>query len=198
MPEKVQVPAREGKAVRIDAGRRFRVIDVKGNQIADTWAFCADDIGEYQSAGHTRAYLSRLFPRVGEHFVTNRRRPILLFEQDNSPGIHDMLLAACDPTRYKELGVDDWHASCQENLQKAMAEVGYERTEIPQPMNFFMNTPALADGSIDWRPAPTGPGDSVVLRAELDIFLAVSSCPQDIIDINEGTPTPIEIEILDS
>ncbi len=119
------MPAREGRGVRVAAGQRFRVIDVDGGQVADTFAFRADDISEYHSAEHTRAYVSRLFPRVGEHFVTNHRRPILRLEEDRTPGIHDMLCAACDPERYTGLGVEGWHASCQENLQRAMAELGH-------------------------------------------------------------------------
>ena len=60
---RIDVPAREGRGVRVAAGQRFRVIDVEGGQVADTFAFRADDISEYHSAEHTRAYVSRLFPR---------------------------------------------------------------------------------------------------------------------------------------
>ena len=58
---RIDVPAREGRGVRVAAGRRFRVIDVEGGQVADTFAFRADDVSEYHSAEHTRAYVSRLF-----------------------------------------------------------------------------------------------------------------------------------------
>jgi len=76
----IEVPAREGRGVRVAAGQSFRVIDVDGGQVEDTFAFRADDVSEYHSAEHTRAFVSRLFPRPGEHFVTNHRRPILLLE----------------------------------------------------------------------------------------------------------------------
>jgi uncharacterized protein YcgI (DUF1989 family) len=195
--ERIHIPAREGRAVRVEAGRQFRVIDVAGAQVADTWAFVADDPTEFHSAQHTRAVTSRLFPGVGEQFVTNRRRPILQLVEDWTPGFHDMLIAACDPPRYEGLGVQGWHASCEENLAKALAALGVDGPRFaPQPINLFMNTPALADGTIDWRPARTMAGDHVVLRAELDLILAVSACPQDIVAINDENPTPIEIELL--
>jgi uncharacterized protein len=194
--ERIYVPAREGRAARVDAGRAFRVIDVEGGQVADLFAFSVDDVAEYASAEHTRAHVNRLFPGVGEQFVTNRRRPILRFEDDRSPGTHDMLCAACDPTRYAGLGVDDWHASCQENLQTAMAELGFGRVEVPQPINLFMNIPVEPDGSIGWEPARTKAGDAVTLRPELDCYIVVSACPQDIVPINGGNPTSIEIELL--
>ena len=192
----VDVPAREGRGVRVSAGQRFRVIDVEGGQVADTFAFRADDVSEYHSAEHTRAYVSRLFPRLGEHFVTNHRRPILLLEEDRTPGIHDMLCAACDPERYTGLGVEGWHASCQENLQRAMAELGVDRVEVPQPINLFMNIPVLEQGAIGWEPALTKAGDSVTLRAEMDCYVVVSACPQDIVVINNKQPSPVAIELL--
>lgn len=195
-PGRIEIPAREGRAVRLAAGDRVRVVDPEGGQVADTWAFRADDVSEYASASHTRAFIDRLFPLPGEPFVTNRRRPILTLVEDRSPGRHDMLIAACDPSRYEGLGVAGWHASCQENLQRAMAAVGHEDIEIPQPINLFMDIPVLEGDRLAWRAATTAPGDHVVLRAEVDLVLAVSACPQDIVVINGGTPTPIVLERL--
>ena len=190
------VPAREGRGVRVAAGQRFRVIDVEGGQVADTFAFRADDVSEFHSAEHTRVHVNRLFPAVGEHFVTNHRRPILLLEEDRTPGVHDMLCAACDPERYTGFGVEGWHASCRENLERAMAELGFDRIEIPQPINLFMNIPVSGGGELGWEPAPTKPGDFVTLRAEMDCFVVVSACPQDIVPINNQRPGPVAIELL--
>jgi uncharacterized protein YcgI (DUF1989 family) len=192
----IDVPAREGRGVHVAAGQRFRVIDVEGGQVADTFAFRADNVSEYHSAEHTRAYVSRLFPRPGEHFVTNHRRPILTLEEDASPGVHDMLCAACDPERYAGLGVQGPHASCQENLLAAMTALGFERVEVPQPINLFMNIPVREGGELGWEPAPTRAGDSVTLRAEMDCVVVVSACPQDIVAINNNDPTAIAIELL--
>jgi uncharacterized protein YcgI (DUF1989 family) len=203
MTQHIHIPAREGRGVRVAAGAGFRVIDLEGGQVGDLFAFCADDVSEYASAEHTRVYVDRLFPRVGEYFVTNRRRPVLFFQDDTSPGAHDMLCAACDPSRYAGLGVEGWHASCQENLQKAMAELGHEQVEVPQPINLFMNIPVRAasdlqrDATIGWEPALTRPGDAATFRAERDCFIVVSACPQDIVVINNKQPGPLAIEVLD-
>ena len=190
------VPAREGRAAPLAAGERFRVIDVEGGQVCDLFAFSADDMWEYASAEHTRVALDRLFPGPGQSFVTNRRRPILRLEEDASPGVHDMLCAACDPARYRLLGVHGWHASCHENLQRAMADLGHGTVHTPQPINLFMDVRVQPDGSLAWGPAPTAPGDFVVLRAELDCVVVASACPQDLNEINHGTPTSIGIELL--
>ena len=195
--ESILVPAREGRAVRVPAGTAFRIVDVEGRQVADLFAFNADDVSEHLSAMHTRAAVDRLFPRQGEPFATNRRRPILTLERDDTVAIHDMLIAPCDPERYEGLGVEGWHASCQENLQRAMREQGHDDICIPQSVNLFMNIPVASDGGLGWEPAQTGPGDSITLRAAMDCIVVVSACPQDIVPINDRNPTPIVIELLD-
>ncbi len=191
---RIEIPAREGRAVRLSAGDRVRVIDPVGEQVADTWAFRADDIGEYASASHTRAFIDRLFPLPGEPFVTNRRRPILTLLEDRSPGRHDMLIAACDPERYEGLGVAG-HASCADNLLRALATAGVTNAFVPQSINLFMNIPVGPDGGLDWEPAPTQAGASVTFRALQDLLMVVSACPQDIVPINHCNPTAIGVEI---
>jgi uncharacterized protein YcgI (DUF1989 family) len=193
----IEIPPREGRGVRVAKGGRFRVVDLDGHQVGDLFAFRADDPSEYASAEHTRPYVDRLFPAVGQPFVSNRRRPILVLERDDSPGVHDMLCAACDPPRYEQLGVEGWHASCQENLRRAMAELGHPEVEVPQPINLFMSIPVHPDGTLGWEPAPTAPGDSVTMRAEMDALVVVSACPQDIVSINDRNPTRLAIEVLE-
>lgn len=192
---KTWVPAREGRAIKASAGDRLILCDEAGGQIVDTWAFCADDADEFHSAEHTRVAVGKLFPAVGEDFVTNRRRPILRIEEDSSPGIHDMLIAACDPTRYAQLGVEDWHASCQENLLQAMSAAGQGHVRVPQPINVFMNTPALPDGTVKWLSTKTAVGDSVAFRALMDLWFVVSACPQDLTGIN-SEPGAISVTLL--
>jgi uncharacterized protein len=194
--ETIHVPAREGRAVTVPAGTAFRIVDVEGGQVADLFAFNAADVEEYHSAMHTRAAVSRLFPRVGEAFVTNRRRPIMTLERDDTPAVHDMLIAPCDPERYRGLGVEGWHSSCRENLERAMEALGHAPICVPPSINLFMNIPVASDGGLGWEPAPTAPGDSITMRALMDCIVVASACPQDIIPINEGNPTPIAIELL--
>ena len=163
--------------------------------MVDLFAFVEDDVSEYASAEHTRVFLDRLFPLVGQDFVTNHRRPILRLVEDLSPGVHDMLCAACDPYRYRLLGVED-HRSCAENLREAMAGLGHADIEIPQPINLFMAIGVNPDGSLSWGPAPSKAGDSVVLRAALPAIVVASACPQDLNEINHYRPSPVGIEVL--
>jgi len=190
---RVDVPGGTGRAVRVRAGERIRVIDVEGGQVGDVFAFASD--GEHHSAAHTRTHTRRLFPAVGEQFLTDRRRPILTLVSDTSPGEHDMLVAACDPARYALLGAPE-HRSCAANLREALAAVGHPHSgPTPQPINVFMRIPVGADGSLTWLPALSAAGDAITFRAELDAVVVVSSCPMDIVGINRGAPSPLVVEV---
>jgi uncharacterized protein len=195
--KEIHIPAREGRGVKLRAGQRFRCIDAEGQQCGDLFAFCLDDVREYQSAEHTRVWNNSLFPEVGEQFVTNRRRPILTFLEDKTPGKHDMLVAACDPIRFELLGCEGWHASCEENLEKVMAQFGHEDVEIPQPINIFTNIPLDEKGKLHQHAALTKAGDSITLRAELDSYVVLTACPQDVLPINGKDPTSLAIELID-
>jgi uncharacterized protein YcgI (DUF1989 family) len=170
------------------------VIDVEGGQVGDLFAFAADDPAEHLSASHTRTSTGRLFPLIGEQFVTTLRRPILTLVDDTSPGVHDMLIAACDPARYQALGVEE-HASCAANLHGALAQIGMSVDVVPQPVNVFMNIPVGADGELSWLAATSRPGDALTLAAEMDCVVVVSACPMDLNAINGVGPTQLAVEV---
>jgi uncharacterized protein YcgI (DUF1989 family) len=107
-----------------------------------------------------------------------------------------MLIAACDPQRYAQLGAPG-HRSCSANMWEALAAVGHPYSgPTPQPINVFMQIPVGADGTLSWLPAPTAAGDAITFRAELDAVVVVSSCPQDLVGINRGAPSPLAVEVL--
>ncbi len=181
--------------MRVDAGTTFRVVDVEGGQVGDLFAFSADDVHEYASAEHTRPATGRLVPRPGQQILTNLRRPILELVEDTSPGFHDTLYAACDPARYRLLGVDGPHRSCAGNLREVMAAQGFEDVHIPQPFNVFMDVRVDESGEMAIRPASSSAGDSLRFRALMDCYVVLSSCPMDIKEISSGGITPLAIDV---
>ncbi len=189
------IPARQGLALRLAAGERLRVINTHGTQVVDFWAFSAEDPGEFMSMEHLRAHIGSIFPRAPAEIVSNRRRPILLFVEDTSPGVHDTLIAACDVHRFRGLGVEGYHDNCTDNLVMALAAIGIAAHEIPSPFNLFMNIPVATDGAIAWEPPASRPGDAVTFEATMDVVVAFSACPQDIIPINGAACTPVEAHV---
>lgn len=161
---------------------------------------------EYLSMPHTRAATCHLIPKEGDVLVSNLREPMLTLLEDGSPGVHDTLIAACDPQRYKGLGVENWeeHGSCAENLVLALKElndraglkgakgVGADVTvnAVPAPLNLFMNIPWTDDGALEFaEPSKKAKeGDFVRLRAERDVVVVMSACPQDVLAINAKEP----------
>ena len=144
------IPARKGRAVRLSAGQAIQIVNTHGAQVVDTWAFNAEDLTEFMSNEHMRPTLGKLWPGQGDPLITNRRRPIMVMEEDTSPGRHDTLFAACDDYRYGLLGCSDYHDNCTDNLYAAMRRIGIDLSECPSPLNLWMNIPAEADGTTGW------------------------------------------------
>jgi hypothetical protein len=188
----ITIPARKGKAAFAAKGQTIKVINTHGQQVIDTWAFNRADLTEFMSMEHTRAKLLKIIPAPGDIMLTNHRRPILTFTEDNSGGIHDTLMAACDRYRYESLGVKGFHDSCTDNLAAALGALGLKPPETPAPLNLFMNIPVAGGVALSFEPAVAAPGSHVSLRAEMDLVIVFSSCPQDIIPINGLNLTPRE------
>lgn len=187
------VPARRGLAVRLAAGQAIRIVNTHGTQVVDTWAFNAGDPGEFLSMEHMHGSLGSIFPKRGDGLYSNRRRPILMLEEDTSPGRHDTVIAACDVHRYRALGGSDYHDNCTDNLHAALAMIGFPRVETPSPLNLWMNIPVGPDGRIEWGEPLSKAGDYVVLRALIDCVVVMSACPQDLVPINGAACRPVEV-----
>jgi uncharacterized protein YcgI (DUF1989 family) len=191
------IPARTGWSGRLSAGERFRVIDVDGGQCADLWVFCAEDPSEHLSAQHTRVHMAEIYPKAGWTFVTGRRRPILRFVEDTSPGRHDCLVAACDSARYDLLGAAPGHASCEGNLLVQAAAHGLPVTFAPQPINVFANFRVQGDGDrLELEECVSRPGDAATFELLADGIVVLSACPQDIIAFQPGGPSDMAVEVL--
>ena len=186
----VEIPARSGAAITIAAGQSISIINTHGGQVVDLWAFRADDPAEHMSMPHSVVYLDRIKPAAGNVLVTNLRRPILRLVDDNSPGVHCMLFAACDPARYHLLGCREHHDNCADNLRRAVGGLNVPLPYIPTPLNLFMNTKFDAHSIMRIEPPEAKPGDSVTFRAEHDCIIALSACPQDMVPVNGHGCTP--------
>ena len=208
-PTVLTLPARRGLAVRAKAGQRFSVVNTHGTQVlcaslisippftkltrpatghkvVDTWAFVdapsADgELREWMSMEHSRVGFKNVSPQAGDALRTNaQRRPLLTLLEDSSPGRHDTLCAACDPFRYRLLGVESPHDNCTDNLAAALATLGLQSRATPCPLNLFMLCPVMPSGEMVWSLPNCKAGDAVTFRVEIDAVLAFSCCPMDV------------------
>ena len=196
MNSPVTIPGAEARAFRLAQGESIRIVNLEGSQVVDAWAFNADDIGEFLSNEHTRSCLEKLIPGVGDALYSNQRRPIIRIVGDTSPGVHDLLLSACDIERYRLLGVTEYHRNCADNLREALAGISLTPPDVPSPFNIFENVSIAPDGSLAIEPPPVKAGDTITLRAELDLVLVLSCCPMDIALTNgpDLRSKPVRIE----
>ena len=169
------------------AGQHVRIVNTHGTQVVDAWAFSAADPTEWMAMEASRAWFLKLAAAVGDSFVTNRRRPILTLVEDTSGCAHDTLMAPCDRHRYGLLGVQGYHDNCHDNLHAALAELGITIPATPPSLNVFMNIPWTAEGHLSWGEPVSAPGSYARFRAEMDLVVAFSACPQDILPINGRT-----------
>ncbi len=176
-------------------GELLRIVDVDGSQVADLFAVPADDLGDCLSVAVTRGVNWRLFPAVGQPFLSHSYRPLLTLARDDSPGVHDMLAAPCSAEMYAALGHRGYHRSCSENFRTAAETVDWRPHHVPDPVNIFQRTPIGPDGSITALPALTRPGDSVTLSAETPVHVVVTACSMDLEPINGERCTPLRLEL---
>jgi uncharacterized protein len=187
------VPARHGRAIKLSRGQAIQIVCIHGTQVLDLWAFNNDDLTEYLSMEHTRSKNSKIILSLGDSYVSQRRRPMLTVLEDTSPGVHDTLLCACNSYIYEEAGCREYHRNCSDNLHEALAEIGLNFAFTPGPLNVFMNIPVNDDHSITRLPPCTRPGDFLKLKAEMDLVVVMSACPQDTTIINGADRTPRDV-----
>ena len=198
MPDtRITVPARKAKAAFVRRRQKVRVINTHGTQVVDCWALNAEDMREYMSMEHCRVDLERYKPKTGDTMVTNKRRPILKILEDTREGAHDTLLAACDRYRYEKLGCKEYHRNCTDNFWEAMVDLNLKPIELPSPFNLWQNTPVEADGTIRPNPPESRKGDYIEMRAEMNLVICLSACPQDITSICGNRPRSAHFEIYD-
>ena len=148
----ITIPGAHAQAFELKTGECLRIVNLEGSQVVDAWAFCDSDFDEFLSNEHTRSCLEKLIPQVGDHLYSTQRRPILSIVADTSPGIHDLLLSACDIERYRLLGVKAYHRNCADNLREALAEIGRKPPEVPSPFNIFENVRIDGNGKLSIEP----------------------------------------------
>ena len=188
-----RVPPRCGVAVRVVAGRSIRVINTHGTQVCDFWALCDGAPHEFLSMAHCHTETGGIMPAVGDVMVSNRRRPMLTITSDDSPGVHDTVIASCDWPRYQVLGCSEYHDNCADNFRMALMAIGEAAVHVPDPFNLWMNIPVSPQGRISWEAPVSSAGHSIVMRAETDIIAVMSACPQDLTPVNGDGLAPTEL-----
>jgi len=189
------IAAGHGRTFEVKAGQQLTIIDVKGQQAADFVAVVASNHSEKLSPTHTRRHLSSLFFKVGDTLYSTLGRPLLRVIED-TVGVHDANVPACDDTRFVVDFNVTGHRNCLDNLHAGLALYGLSPFDIPEPFNLFQNGPVTSDCRMQVTDPISKAGDHITFDVLEDMVCAVSSCPQDIIPGNGLKVTEIAISIL--
>ena len=188
----------------IKQGQTFRIVDLEGNQAVDTLFYNAHDALERYSATDTINRQNQLYLTTGSKLYSNFGHVMLTIVADTC-GRHDTLGGACaaesNTVRYA-LEKFPMH-SCRDNFLHALAhhplcqQLGMNKRDLPSNINFFMNVPVTETGGLEFVDGVSGPGKYVEMRAEIDVLVLISNCPQLNNPCNAYNPTPIRSLIWD-
>ncbi len=188
------VPARAPWLHPIAAGQTLRIVDLEGNQAVDFLLYATADDAERYSAQDTVAAQGNLFLRQGTVLRSNEGRAMMTIAA-TSVEYHDTIGGACscesNTLRYGHHTKSE-HA-CVENFLEANLSEGRGKRDIVSNINFFMNVPVEEDGALGIVDGISAPGLTVDLRAEMDVTVVVSNCPQINNPCNGFNPTPVRM-----
>ena len=179
----------------------LRIVDLHGNQAADTLFYSVADPAERYSAIDTIREQKNVYLTAGTTLLTNMRNPMLTITADTC-GRHDTLGGACatesNTVRYA-LEKKTMHA-CRDSWMLAVAEneqFGISKRDITHNINFFMNVPVTEQGGLTFADGISEAGKYVEMQAEMDVIVLISNCPQLNNPCNAYNPTPIGLYIWD-
>jgi uncharacterized protein YcgI (DUF1989 family) len=190
-----RIKPQSGHAFTLRKGQTLRVIDPEGEQVADFFAFAADDHACSLSSGRTIDYASRIFLTTGDILYSNDSRPMVTVVADTA-GRHDFLLTPCSQEMFEILYKHEGHhPSCFENLYTSLAKYGIKGHQIGTTFNIFMTVAVAADGVVTVGVPSSKAGDHIDLRAEMDLIVGLTACSAE--NSNNQRFKPIHYEILD-
>lgn len=178
----------------VRAGDVLTIVDVGGNQSADFLVYAADDTDERYSAADTIAWQRNVYVRTGTALRSNLGRPLMTVV-GNEVDRQDTIGGACskesNTLRYGHHTL--YQHGCRENFLAEAAKHGLGARDLVSNLNWFMNVPVEADGSLGIVDGMSAPGKRVALRAERDVLVIVSNCPQMNNPCNDFSCTPLRM-----
>ena len=171
------IPPRSGTAFILKEGQRLIVVDVEGEQVSDLICYNLHDKSEYLSSGRTIDYAETIYLTKGHQFYSNRSNVMFRMVED-TVGKHDFLLTPCSAEMFRIIyGDTDPHRGCFGNLCAALKDYGITPDAIPTCFNIFMNVPVDGNtGKVRVLPPLSKAGDHVVLEAQMDLIVGMTSC----------------------
>jgi uncharacterized protein len=181
----------------VRAGQVLTIVDVGGNQSGDCLIYNAADPNERYSVPDTLTWQGNAYVRTGTVLRSNEGRPLMTVV-DNEIDRQDTIGGACskesNTLRYGHHTM--FQHACRENFLTEAAKHGLGLRDLVSNLNWFMNVPVEADGALGIVDGLSAPGRRVAVRAEMDVLVLVSNCPQMNNPCNDFNPTPLRMIVV--
>ena len=192
------LPAGEGWAHEVARGQTFRIVDLEGNQAADTLFYNLHDPSDRYSAQDTIREQGNIYLTTGTPLLSTRGNVLLTITADTC-GRHDTLggACACESNMVRYAIEKRFMHACRDSFWKALRDLGpaWEKRDIANNINFFMNVPVTPSGGLTFEDGISAAGRYVEMRAEMDVLAVISNCPQLNNPCNGYNPTPVRLLI---
>ncbi|MEM7142955.1 MAG: urea amidolyase associated protein UAAP2 [Actinomycetota bacterium] len=186
------IRARAPWSATVAAGDILRLIDLRGNQAIDCLMYRAEDPVERYSAHDTFVGQRNVYLTEGTVLRTTEGNALMTITGTTCVR-HDSVGGACSKeSNTLRYGHHTYHQhACVENFVHEHLHHGLGKRDITSNINWFMNVPVEADGSLGIVDGLSAPGLWVDLRAEMDTLVIISNCPQINNPCNGFDPTPV-------
>jgi uncharacterized protein YcgI (DUF1989 family) len=200
-----ELPRNIGFAFDVKQGQGVRITS---QTIIDFVAFKRDNLRERFDQARTKANQRKVFLSTGDQLVSKLNNTMMVIVEDSfKEGHHDLQEGMCSRKRHELAAARGmWEITygrplsempthgCTENLSRILEPYGIALEDIPSPFNIFQDMKIHPDGTLEHsHTRPKAPGGVVVLRAEMDLLAALSTCP----DSSIGGKTGAKLELLD-
>jgi uncharacterized protein len=190
------IPPKEYLGLELKGGQTLRIVDVEGKQVPDLVCFNLANPKERLSTNNSRLVQKRWLLTTGHALYSDEGNQMLTIT-DDTVGIHHASAGCCNEPanflRYGERGT----RNCLDNLAAASSPLGFTVKDIPGAFCPFMKVIQHEDGRYEIQEPDSRAGDYLDMRAEMDLFVAISNCPQDKNPCNGFNPTPLQVIVFD-
>lgn len=188
--EDTVVPAGQPWSATIAKGDVLRLVDLKGRQAVDFLCYSGADPADRYNAANTIKLNNNIYLGKGSVLWSMRAHRMMTIIED-SCGRHDTVYGCCsieiDEVRYGKTKTQ----SCQSNFESELAKYGLGPKDVVSNVNLFMYVPVQPDGALAIAKGVSKPGDHVDLRAEMDVLVVISNCPERDNPAAGFEPTPV-------
>jgi len=184
-----------GTAFELQKGIFLKIIDLEGRQVVDLLAFNMHKPREHLSTGATIDCNGSLVPRKGDFLYSNRYNPLLQLIED-TVGVHDLLHPPCSREMYRCLyNITGSRPNCHDNFLQSIKKFGLDETYITTPFNVFMHSQITAGGKVTVKEPLSRAGDYILLKAEMDLLVAITACSVEESACNAYKCSAIKVEL---